>query len=211
VCHRTGNGLSLYDDERLRGPLWLGKPVKWEEIDRHALESLRLARQQKRAIVLLSGTINSPSTNAIIRQWEAQFPNFRHISYEPVSVSALSAATAASFGQAVIPHYRFDRARVMVGLEADFLGTWLSPVEFARDYAAARAAGTAPALHVQFESGMSLTGSNADIRVAVTPSHMGLIAVALLHRVLKKTGVSASAEGADPIDTHTLDLVAEQL
>jgi MoCo/4Fe-4S cofactor protein with predicted Tat translocation signal len=203
--------LSLYDDERLRGPLWLGKPVKWEDVDHHAFESLAFARQQKRTIVLLSGTINSPSTNAIIRQWEAQFPNFRHISYEPVSVSALSAASAASFGQAVIPHYRFDRARVMVGLEADFLGTWLSPVEFARDYAAARKPDAASALHIQFESGMSITGSNADIRVAVAPSQMGLIAVAVLHRVLKKTGVSESVEGADPIDTHKLDLVAEEL
>jgi molybdopterin-containing oxidoreductase family iron-sulfur binding subunit len=32
-----------------------------------------------------------------------------------------------------VPHYRFARARTIVGIDADFLGTWLSPVEFTRD------------------------------------------------------------------------------
>src|SRR2546421_8130795 len=58
--------LSLYDDERLRGPLWHGQPAKWEEIDQRVTESLREAKAAKREIVLLSGTITSPSTRAII-------------------------------------------------------------------------------------------------------------------------------------------------
>ena len=31
-----------------------------------------------------------------------------------------------------IPAYHFDKAKVIVSLGADFLGTWLAPVEFAR-------------------------------------------------------------------------------
>jgi molybdopterin-containing oxidoreductase family iron-sulfur binding subunit len=60
------------------------------------------------------------------------------------------------------------RARTIVGIEADFLGTWLSPVEFTRDYASRRRPESAGADvgHIQFESGVSVTGSNADIRVA---------------------------------------------
>src|SRR5438270_6493358 len=57
--------LSLYDDERLRGPLWHGAPAQWEEIDSRVTESLREAKAAKREIVLLSGTITSPSTRAI--------------------------------------------------------------------------------------------------------------------------------------------------
>src|SRR5215471_19432542 len=39
--------LSLYDDARLRGPLWHGQPATWDEIDRHVIESFNAARASK--------------------------------------------------------------------------------------------------------------------------------------------------------------------
>ena len=53
---------------------------------------------------------------------------------------------------------------VVVAFEADFLGTWISPVEFAAAYTRQR-----PRLHVQVESRMTLTGSKADRRIVVAP------------------------------------------
>jgi MoCo/4Fe-4S cofactor protein with predicted Tat translocation signal len=203
--------LSLYDDERLRGPLWHAQPANWAEIDQHVLFALSEAASSTREIVLLSGTITSPSTRSIIAKWRARYPNFRHVEYDSVSLSALRAANGQSFGQPVVPHYAFDKARVIVGLEADFLGTWLSPVEFARQYAANRKPEGVPALHIQFESGMSVTGSNADVRVAVPPSQLGLVAVALLWRISRKAGAPFAAEVHDPIDSRKLDAVTEEL
>ena len=203
--------LSLYDDERLRGPLWHAQPANWAEVDQHVLYGLSEAERSAREIVLLSGTITSPSTRSIIAKWRTRYPNFRHVEYDPVSLSALREANGQSFDQAVVPHYAFDKARVIVGLEADFLGTWLSPVEFARQYAASRKPEGVPALHIQFESGMSVTGSNADVRVAVPPSQLGLVAVALLLRISRKAGVPFASEAHDPIDPRKLDAVAEEL
>jgi MoCo/4Fe-4S cofactor protein with predicted Tat translocation signal len=203
--------LSLYDDERLRGPLWHGAPAKWEEIDHQVMESLNAAVTGRREIVFLSGTITSPSTRAIIGEWRARWPNFRHVEYDAISLSAMRAANAQSFGQAVVPHYAFDKARVIVGLDADFLGTWLSPVEFARQYAANRKPEGTPSLHIQFESGMSVTGSNADLRVAIPPSQMELVTVALLRRIAEKTGLSEIRQDRDPIDSRKLDAVAAEL
>jgi len=172
--------LSLYDGDRLRGPLWHGQPIGWAEIDqkiRAAMSALAAAggAQSDRRIVLLSGTITSPSTRAVIAAWRHRFPHFRHVVADAVSASALREATRRTFGRAVVPHFAFDRARVIVGLEADFLGTWLSPVEFARGYAASRrtaVAGKSSWLHAQIESGYSVTGSNADQRIAVAPSEL---------------------------------------
>ncbi len=203
--------LSLYDDERLRGPLWHGQPAKWGEVDAYVLEALTAALGGKRKIVLLSGTINSPSTLEIIGQWKEKYPNFHHIVYEPISLSAIRAANEASFGRAAVPHYSFDKARVIVGLEADFLGTWLSPVEFARQYASNRKPGGNPALHIQFESGLSVTGSNADVRVPVAPSQLGSVAVALLRRIAKKRGTPGIPDATDPVHPEKLDAVAEEL
>src|SRR5205814_9520983 len=128
------------------------------------------ARGKQGKVVLLSSTITSPSLLAIIERWKSAYPGFRHVMYDAVSASALRTASAQVFGRALIPHYAFDKARVIVSLDADFLGTWLSPVEFARQYARGRRPDKPAGLHIQFEPGMSVTGSNADQRVAVAPS-----------------------------------------
>jgi molybdopterin-containing oxidoreductase family iron-sulfur binding subunit len=204
--------LSLYDDARLRGPYWGGKSVSWQEVDQAIGEKLAAAREKNARVVLLSGTISSPSTRETIAAFGRKHPGFRHVVYDAVSSSALRAGAAESFGQAVTPHYAFDKARVIVGLEADFLGTWLSPVEFARQYAAVRKAIDKPSLHVQIESGMSVTGTNADVRIAVAPSELGLAAVALLARVARKAGAEAAPPAAEPaVDGRKLDQIVDQL
>jgi molybdopterin-containing oxidoreductase family iron-sulfur binding subunit len=202
--------LSLYDDERLRGPLWRGQPVRWEEVDAEIIQSLNTAAAGKREIVLLSGTITSPSTRAIISEWRTRYPKFSHVEYDPLSFSAIRAANGQFFGRAVLPHYAFDKARVIVAIEADFLGTWLSSVEFARQYALNRKPEGRPSLHIQFESGMSVTGSNADLRIATPPSQMGAVAAALFRRIARKAGLGA-VPGEDPIDSAKLDLIAGEL
>lgn len=204
--------LSLYDDARLRGPLWHGQPATWDEIDAHVAESLSVARDSKRKVVLLSGTITSPSTKAILASWSKSGYDFQHVAYDPISFSAMRQANASSFGQAAIPHYLFDKARVIVGLEADFLGTWLSPVEFARQYASNRKPEGHPALHIQFESTLTVTGSNADVRVPVAPSQIGTAAAALLQRVARKAGVSdVPAAEEQFLDSAKLDAIAGEL
>jgi Fe-S-cluster-containing dehydrogenase component/anaerobic selenocysteine-containing dehydrogenase len=204
--------LSLYDGERLHGPLWKGQPVKWPAIDGQVREALRAAEKDNRPVVLLSGTITSPSTLHIIGEWKKRYANFRHVVYDAISLSALRAANAASFGRAVIPHYAFDMARVIVGLEADFLGTWLSPVEFARQYASSRKPEGNFSTHVQFESGFSVTGSNADMRIPVAPSEVGAVALALLRRIGHYTGATDVPDSPEPFaDSKKLDAIAEAL
>jgi molybdopterin-containing oxidoreductase family iron-sulfur binding subunit len=203
--------LSLYDNERLRGPLWQGQPAAWAEIDEHVTSALAAAAGKPGKIVLVSSTITSPSLRDIVARWGRAFPSFHHVVYDPISASALRLASAQAFGRAIIPHYAFDRARVIVGLDADFLGTWLSPVEFARAYARGRRPDGPTTLHVQFEPGMSVTGSNADRRIPTAPSELGAIAAALLARIARRAGEPEVAAAADPVDPTILDSVAGEL
>ena len=92
-------------------------------------------------------------------------------------------ANEATFGKRAIPSYNFANAKVIVSLGADFLGTWLNPVEFARQYAQTRKLKDGAAemsRHLQFESFMSMTGANADERFTHRPSEAGAVASALL-------------------------------
>ena len=130
--------LSLYDDQRLRGPLLAGRKTAWPEVDAFVAGRLAAVTARQGQIVLLTGPVLGPATRQLIGEWLARHPGARHVIYEPVSQAALRTAAGQSFGRAVVPRYRLDRARLVVALEADFLGTWLSPVEHSRQYAVAR-------------------------------------------------------------------------
>ncbi len=176
--------LSLYDVARLRFPTIDGKEVTLAYIDQAltgALGSLSGA-----PVVLLTSTINSPTSLEVINQFLAKYPGSKHVMYDADSYSGMLLANKASYGKQVIPSYNFDKAKVIVSLGADFLGTWLSPTEFASQYAVGRKINEKnPAMsrHFQFESILSLTGSNADERYLHRPSETGAVAVALLSAI----------------------------
>src|ERR1051326_1855832 len=170
VAH--GMVFGLYDPERLRQPLIGSKPSSWEQIDSEIMPKLTGIKQAGGKVRVLSSSITGPATLEIVQNFLSQFRDGKHITYEPVSTDAIRQAHLRSHGVSAIPSYRFDRARLVVSFAADFLGTWIAPVQFTRGYAKARSLQNdeAPKMmrHVQFESHMSLTGSNADTRVRVS-------------------------------------------
>ena len=181
--------LDLYDTTRLRHPLQkVGNDYK-EVSTFEAFDSMIAGEMSSigaKSVVLLTSTINSPSTLQIINNFLAKYPGSRHVQYDTVSYSGMITANEACYGKKALPSYQFDKAKTIVSLGADFLGTWLSPVEFSRQYASNRkVSGDAPKLsrHFHFESMLSLTGSNADDRFTHKPSETGAIALALLAKL----------------------------
>ncbi|HZE83439.1 MAG TPA: TAT-variant-translocated molybdopterin oxidoreductase, partial [Puia sp.] len=178
--------LDLYDTARLRYPVQFadGKPQEISTFD--AFDKLvagALAGAAGAPLVLLTGTLTSPTTRQIIGEFLAKYPGSRHVQYDADSYSGLLLANEAVYGKKAIPSYLFGNAKVIVSLGADFLGTWLSPVEFARDYVRGRKINEKePAMskHYQFESLLSMTGGNADDRYTHRPSETGAVALALL-------------------------------
>ncbi|MFN8246167.1 MAG: hypothetical protein U0T56_07290 [Ferruginibacter sp.] len=181
--------LDLYDTTRLRHPLQKdGKDYKevstFDAFDK--MISAAMASIGGKQIVLLTSTIHSPSTLQIISEFLAKYPGSRHVQYDAVSYSGMLLANEASYGKRALPSYHFDKAKTIVSLSADFLGTWLSPVEFAAQYAEnRRVKGDKAAIsrHFHFESMLSLTGSNADDRFTHKPSETGNVALALLAKL----------------------------
>ena len=180
--------LDLYDTTRLRFPRENnGKDFKektFEAIDKLVADAI--AGLAGKPIVLLTSTITSPTTHQIIAEFLAKYPGSRHVQYDAVSYSGLLLANEACYGKKAIPSYHFDKAKVIVSLVADFLGTWLIPVEFSNQYAQNRKiVGEKPTMsrHFQFESSLSLTGSNADDRIVHKPSEKAAIALAILAKL----------------------------
>ncbi len=172
--------LDLYDTSRLRFPTIDGKEVTFEAIDKAVAGSI------SGPVVLVTSSITSPSTKEVINQFIAKYPGSRHVTYDAVSYSGMLLANEATYGKRAIPAYHFENAKVIVSLAADFLGTWLSPIEFARQYSTGKKLdekNPTMSKHIHFESVASLTGSNADEKFVHRPSETGVVVAALLSAV----------------------------
>ncbi|MGQ8337630.1 TAT-variant-translocated molybdopterin oxidoreductase [Sunxiuqinia sp. A32] len=203
--------LNLYDGARYKGPLSHGKEISWEEADNSVQLALKDISEKNGQIVLLTSTIISPSTKAIIQEFLETYPGTKWVQYDAVSSSGMLNANIKSFGQKAIPDYRFDKSKVVVSFGADFLGTWLSPVEYTKQYTSNRKLDEGQngmLRHYQFESGMSLTGSNADVRVPIKPSEEAGIILALYNQIAKVKGTGALSGPKSSVDISSL---AEEL
>ncbi|MGL5892120.1 MAG: TAT-variant-translocated molybdopterin oxidoreductase [Bacteroidia bacterium] len=187
--------LSLYDSNRLHGVKAKGGADKtWADAD--AAIGSKLAASK--GIAIVSSTIISPATKQVIAEFAAKYPQTRHVSYDAVSYAGMLKANMSSFGMAMIPTYRFDKADVIVSLGADFLANWVSPLEHARQYGMTRKVGKdkkTMSKHYQFETILSLTGSNADERFPVKPSEMAQVAL----DILNGTAGKVAAEGVKKV------------
>jgi molybdopterin-containing oxidoreductase family iron-sulfur binding subunit len=207
--------LGLYDAQRLRGPLRQGREASWDEVDNEIKAELQTLRAQRGAVRFLSGPVISPTLRASIAEFLKAFAGAQHVVYSPLSQSAILDAHAATHGARVMPRYRFDRAEVVAGFDADFLGTWISPVEYTAGYRAQRALEAAPprfSLHVQFEPRMSLTGAKADYRFRVRPSEMGDVLQNLAYRIARLAGEKFDAPSAAvPAFESEMNALAQRL
>ncbi len=203
--------LDLYDSSRLRYPLAQKKEATFEAIDKMVGDALNAAAGKP--LVLLTSSMTSPSAKQIIGEFLTKYPGSRHVQYDAVSYSGLIMANEASYGKRAIPAYHFENAKIIVSLGADFLGTWLSPVVFAKQYAATRRINESrPEMsrHIQFESHFSLTGANADDRYVHKPSETGAIALALLGALGGGTSATVSGPAGEGVKKVAAELSANK-
>ena len=186
--------LGLYDSHRLKHPLKDGRVVTWEDADGAILAELEAIRRERKPVRFLSSTITSPALRAQLDRFLKTSPDAQHVVYDPLSVSAILGAHERTHGARVLPAYRLERAEVIVSFDADFLGTWISPVEYAQLWSARRSPEGAFSYHVQFESRLTVTGSKADRRVRVAPGEIGGLMNQLAERLAKKGGADPLAE-----------------
>jgi len=193
--------LSLYDNDRHHTPLKNGKEIGWESADSEIKEKLADLKSKGGSTVLLTSTVISPSAESIIQDFLNAYPSSRHVTYDTVSCTGILLAHERSFGIRAIPAYRFDKAEFIVSFGADFLGTWISPIEFTAQYASARKLKSnqdSMTRHIQFETGLSITGSNADLRFPIRPSEEKAWLIGLLNTINAKDQQN-SAKIPDPI------------
>jgi len=182
--------LGLYDPGRMRRPLGA---ADWSEADKRVRESLEKA---KSGVVLTRATLGE-SERALMAEFIGRYPALRHFVFEPVNDAARRRAWEAIYGQPGEWLPRYDKARVILSVGCDFLGSDGVELEATGQFAS-RGFTEAPVstipqmtrLYVA-ESAVSLTGTNADHRLRIRPSQ----ALDLLRAIRK--GVAGQDMAAD--------------
>ena len=204
--------LGLYDSHRLAHPLADGKESSWDVVDREINASLAQHAQQG-TIAVVTATVTSPTLQATIDKFLQQFPNARHVPFDAVSSSAILDSHQQTHGARLLPRYRFDKASVIVSFGADFLGTWISPVEFTAAWRSNRVPTPdhpSMSYHVQLEGRMSLTGSKADRRFQLPAEEFGATLSRIAIDIGRLAGL-APPEGTAPSTGILSDSDEEEL
>jgi MoCo/4Fe-4S cofactor protein with predicted Tat translocation signal len=194
--------LSLYDKARSSKPSINGTAVEWPELDQQVKTKLERISSDGGQIRIVSKTILSPSTKAVIEEFVGKYPGAKLVMYDPVSSYGMVKANKRSFGKAIIPSYDFSKVKTVVSFGADFLGTWINPNRFSHDFISTRKLDQGKkdmSRLYMFEANLSLTGANADYRTPMKPSAEGL-AVATLYNLL------AAKAGKQPISVPDVNI-----
>jgi MoCo/4Fe-4S cofactor protein with predicted Tat translocation signal len=158
--------LGLYDPDRSQSVVSMGDQRSWQSF----LTAIRgpLGAQkalQGAGIRILTPTISSPTLADQLRGFLKIYPQAKWHVYEPVNRDTVLEGAKLAFGQPVETRYDFEKADVIVSLDADFLyAGFPGNVRYIRDFAKRRNPdGKMNRLYV-IESTPTTTGAKADHR-----------------------------------------------
>jgi Fe-S-cluster-containing dehydrogenase component len=164
---------------------------------------------------VLTGTVTSPTLDRQIAGILQAFPAARWYQYDAICRDHVRTGATMAFGSHVGTRYAFDTAKVIVSLDADFLGAMPGSVRYIRDFVSGRrvrgADGEMNRLYA-IESALSTTGSKADHRAPVRPSEVEAFARALAAAVAVPNAPAAPVAPAwhTLLNTAAQDLAAHK-
>src|SRR5579872_1897309 len=195
--------LGMYDPDRSQNITYLGEVRTWGNF----LEALRGPLNSQKAVQgggirILTGTISSPTLADQLRSLLKQFPQAKWHVYEPINRDNVLEGAKLAFGQPVETRYDFEKADVILSLDADFLYAGFPGfARYARDFAKRRDpdSGNMSRLYV-VENGISSTGAKADHRLPLRASEIHLFA---------RRALSSLAQSSESLDKFAAAVVSD--
>jgi molybdopterin-containing oxidoreductase family iron-sulfur binding subunit len=194
--HAQASVLSLYDPDR-------GLNFKIREDDQLRVIAKAKVMDQLKDIAsnkthILMEQSSSPSRERLVDELKLKGINFYE--YEPVDFGVHAEAASIAFGLPVKPVYKFAKAKAILSLDCDFIGTEESGFENIRDFSSGRRVKddhTQNPVDVMnrlysVEGLLSLTGTNADHRLRIPTGSISRVAAQFLKEVIEQTGTDLS-------------------
>jgi molybdopterin-containing oxidoreductase family iron-sulfur binding subunit len=178
--------LSLYDPDRSQTVTETGRIASWPAFHKALSQQMQTHRADRgRGLRLLTGRVTSPTLLRQIAVLLQQFPEAVWHVHEPLDDAAASEGARLVFGRPLCALPQFEKARVVLALDADPLGPGPDQLRNARGWAKLRgsAVGDNFSRLYALESRSTLTGAKADQRVALHPDQIAGVAIAIANRL----------------------------
>lgn len=195
LCARGQSSLQgLYNPGRLRNPMIRDgssfKAITWDEAITLFSNEIRGASGR---LAVISGAGRGTFTD-LLAEWTGAL-NGRMVRYLPLDYEPLRDASRDVFGRDEIPAHDFGAAQYILSFGADFLETWLAPVEQQLGFSASHGSGDGKmSRYVAFTSRMGMTEMNADRWYAVRPGTETAIVLAMCNVLLgERSGAPSDA------------------
>jgi molybdopterin-containing oxidoreductase family iron-sulfur binding subunit len=191
--------LGMYDPDRSQSVVSLGDQRSWQSFITAIRGPLSAQKAlQGAGIRILTPTISSPTLADQLRNFLKIYPQAKWHVYEPVNRDNVLEGAKLAFGQPVETRYDFEKADVIVSLDADFLyAGFPGNVRYIRDFAKRRNPdGNMNRLYV-VESTPTTTGAKADHRLPLRGSRIenfALVMAGSVHRFSGNPAVLAADE-----------------
>ena len=203
--------LDLYDPDRSKTSVYMGKLDTWERFQSAAVG---LATSQKAVsgagMRILTGTITSPTLAAQLETILKLYPQAKWHQWEPAVGDGPREGAKLAFGRVVNTVCRLDKANVVVSLDADFMTSGPGHVRYMKDFYRRRNL-TGPndemnRLYV-VEPTPTVTGAAADNHLPLRSNDVELFARALAAKVGAGGSAAAPANAAKFLDAVASDLL----
>ncbi|MCJ8277448.1 MAG: TAT-variant-translocated molybdopterin oxidoreductase [Bdellovibrionales bacterium] len=184
----SANILSLYDPDRVRNPIInsqdpkkrgnkLSIPRDWDSIDEKVAKQLK-----KGGMRFLTSGYASPTLSNLIERFTSSFGG--SVAYwNPINMRTLMEAQRLCYGTSSVPKYRYDKAKMIVSVDGDFLGSHLNTTESNKLFSMGRKSESGMSRLVSFQSVPSLTSLNADDNYNMKSSQQLPVLLGLIHEL----------------------------
>jgi molybdopterin-containing oxidoreductase family iron-sulfur binding subunit len=191
--------LDLYDPDRAKQFTHDGKPVSLNEALKFLDDmSKKFTANQGEGLAFLAESSTSPSRARLQKTITQKFPKSQWLTYDAIDSGIHQRVATQAFGQPVKPVFHYDKAKVILSLDCDFLGSEDDAHNHIQRFAKGRKPGAEGGMSRLYavESLFTLTGASADHRLHVAASKVAQVA-ALVSTWADSRGVDVPAPNRD--------------
>lgn len=198
----------LYDADRLRTSKIKEGDAQKDSSTEDAVAAAVEAISDAKSVRVLSAPSFSPSERQAVQNF-LKSTSAKQVVYDNIgNLQSILEGEARSYGKGVVPLYRFDVADLIVSLEADFLGAWVAPELFTKQFSSRRDPDGKMNRLIAAESMMSVTGANADERVAIHAGSQKNLALGLIKLLLPGSSYAGNGAIRAAVKGHTPEAVS---
>jgi MoCo/4Fe-4S cofactor protein with predicted Tat translocation signal len=212
--------LELYDPDRSQAPVQKGEEKSWQDFGLFWQNLYPdFIKKQGEGLAVLSEAFASPTLYRLKSDFHKKYPKANWYTYEPVSDENIFDGIEAISGSVAIPEYNFEQAKLILALDADFLGLENESILSARQFINGRKP-ESPAEEMNrlyvVEPAFTLTGAMADHRQKLARCRIPTYLLVLIELLLKRGVKVPGSEGLRPadgfeFDSHWLEALTDDL